>query len=350
MKGEITPNSEAQSGSNQTENSSFLNKDSKISPKPEKPISPQKKHLIRNLASTLSAIAIAGSSGLALQYHMENNTKTDPPGIMQDIKGIPSTAGKDIDALLADFGLRAKKQETTQTTQTTQTTETTQTTHTVDKTFPKQLDTSSFTPISQADAATEMQNMQLSNMQNNTIQMYLPIDQETLDSSPNLGYNQQFIGDLPSYVNQAKLETVNNLTQINGLPDGTIVYAPVGGTISLNDIAGQSTGTPEGGYFTSSYSAVIIDLTDKDGTPIRIGLSVLGGIPLLDLSKATYGDSSTTVTAGQPLFKISYANSMKGVALSGEAGQVDIVANCKQENPPSPIPLAIDFLKGVISQ
>ena len=220
----------------------------------------------------------------------------------------------------------------------------------IDKTFPEQLDASSFTPISQADAAAEMQSMQLSDKQNNTIQLYLPIDQETLDSSPNLGYNQQFIGELPSYVNQAELENVKNLTQMNGLSDGTVVYAPVGGIISVLAVAGQSTGTPEEGYYTPSYSAVIIDLSDIDGTSLNISLGVLGGIPMLDLSKATYGESSVTIEAGQPLFKISAAKAVGGEPISGQAGQIDINAGYKQENPPAPIPLAIDFIKKVITQ
>lgn len=227
--------------------------------------------------------------------------------------------------------------------------------------FPYTLDTSSFTPITREQAVQKIKN-NIADIENHTIKMYLPFDKETLEASPNLKYDQVQKAVIPPYLDEAlrkQLGTIKNSIQIDGLPDGKIIKwsLPSQGKLRVSSIAGQE---KRNGYdtFIPSYSTARIDFQDENGRQLAIIISVLGGEPQFDLSKASWEGEGVDIGFYQPIFKISKDNVVGGQAVPGDKGQVVINAFYMQENPPTsipnftvpklPIPLKIDFLNEVI--
>lgn len=304
------------------------------------------RNLRRNLILTGTAVVGVGVVAIGVQHYPLNDIEFSPPGIVRSVQGIPSTFGKDIDAL---FNLlRPKVSDTTPTP--------------VDKAFPYTLDASSFVSITQEQAIEKMKNTNIADVENFTVKMFLPFDKETLDASPNLKYDQVQSAIIPPYLDETlkkRLEGVKNSVQIDGLLDGKIIKwsLPSSGKLRVSSIAGQKKGNGSDA-FIPSYSSASIDFQDKNGRQIRIIIIVLGGEPLFDLSKASWEGKGVDIEFNQSIFKISKNNAIGGQAVSGVKGQITINAFYMLENPPTsipnftvpklPMPLKIDFLNEII--
>lgn len=225
----------------------------------------------------------------------------------------------------------------------------------IEERFPNVLENSEFTSASRRDIEALYRKTQKVDLKNYRGIVAFPIDQETIDSVPNLRYTSQLEAVLPPYIDRKEFESrdVKNAFKMTGLPQGTIIYSPVeGGVVSIN-IAGERVGERSNG-FTPAYTTLKLMFRDSEGRDYSLILSALWGKPLIDNIPPYPEKYSPVVETGakvgllQPILELTRdlpVVNREGTALPGQAGQVELKLIYDQRDPRAPIPLTIDFLR-----
>lgn len=233
------------------------------------------------------------------------------------------------------------------------------------------LDRNSFTPVSQEEEQKLWENTKTVDLENHTLVMGFPIDQATIEQSPNLRIDQQFDAILPPYIdaNQLKQAGVKNLENMSGLPQGTeykVRYDDtkfdasviILGTAGVTETIGASS-------FTPAYTSYRLILRDKESgkSAVQQTISGLYAEPLIQTEPyptqvSPVYENGTPIKSGDAILRLTTDqkdwDGRTGQALPGERGQFTVRSYYQQENPRAPIPLTQEFLSnnagGIVSQ
>jgi len=201
-----------------------------------------------------------------------------------------------------------------------------------EKLFPIKLDQSSFTPVSAAEEEDLWKNTKTVDLDNHTFTIGFPVDQETIDQSPNLRMNAYFEPKLYSGgVDVAKLEKegIKNVVQLSGLPkDYKACYKYDQTKFQVSAIPiGIAKGIDGQDSSASEYTAFRLLIKNRQtGKNFETNIEGLYAKPLIKLvpypnHHPVYEDG-TPIDPDTPIFQLTTdLQDAKGV-VPGERGQV----------------------------
>ena len=232
---------------------------------------------------------------------------------------------------------------------------------TFEERFPIALPKERFTSVTSEAEKELWRNTKTVDLENHTFTIGFPVNQATIDKSPNLRMNEKFDAILPPFINRDKLiqEGVKNVKTLSGFEKGTeyIVgyderkYEASVLTIALAGVV-QGQG---GGSFNPAYTNVTIIYRDRATGKIEFQQTI-GGLyadllvpikPYPENRGFVYEDG-TPIKSGEALLRLTTDLQDwegKGQVLPDQQGQFVIRSMYQQENPKAHIPLNTDFLR-----
>ena len=232
---------------------------------------------------------------------------------------------------------------------------------TFEERFPIVLSKDKFTSVSKEEEQELWRNTKTVDLENHTFTIGFPVDQATIDKSPNLRMNEKFDAILPPFINRDKLiqEGVKNVKTLSGFEKGTEYmvgydeskYEASVLTIALAGVV-QGQG---GGSFNPAYTNVTIIYRDRATGKIEFHQTI-GGLyadllvpikPYPENRGFVYEDGSPIKSGGALLRLTTDLQDWegKGQVLPDQQGQFVIRSTYQQENPKAPIPLNTGFLR-----
>lgn len=207
--------------------------------------------------------------------------------------------------------------------------------------FPILLTKENFSPVSKEEERKLWESTKTVDLENHTFTIGFPVDQTTIDNSPNLRMNSYFdqnlVGGSPALIRvleKLKEQGYKNVSQLSGFPKDAQIYYRYDSTMfdaSIIKIA--IAGEIEGGTFNPAYTNYRIILKDKrTGQIYEGGISVLYGKVLVDPAPypkdhhPTYEDG-TPIRPDQPIVQLTTDLQDwdgKGQVLPGQKGQIVI--------------------------
>lgn len=229
-----------------------------------------------------------------------------------------------------------------------------------------QLTKSSFTPVSPEQQQELWKNTKTVDLENHTFTIGFPVDQATIDKSPNLRMNQQFDAILPPIEkNKLEQEGVKNVITMSELPNGTeykVIYddARFDVSVILLAVAGVTQGQGSNS-FTPAYTSYRLLFRDRETGTIssQAGISGLLAQPLVTTNPypkdhhPVYEDG-VPIKSGDSIMKLTTDlkdwDGSIGQPLPGQKGQFQMAVSYEQKSPYDSrimlgIPLTTTFLK-----
>lgn len=186
-----------------------------------------------------------------------------------------------------------------------------------------------------------------------------PLDQATLQNNI-IRYNGFYGEFLPPEVVKMIEEGkgVSDHFQITGLPEGTVIYSPAEGGVTLFQKAGK-TEIVNGQEWTPAYTSASLLFTDQNGNHGAIIISVLGGESLIDIPDKPRGrhpliEDGVQVKMYQPIMTLGTKDLINtdpdNYSVEGQEGQLIVTvfqdrAYRTDGGDISSLPLQVDFLK-----
>lgn len=214
---------------------------------------------------------------------------------------------------------------------------------TTEESFSIVLPQNGFTPVTPEEKQKLWQNTKTVDLENHTFTIGFPVDQKTIDKSPNLEINSYFDPSLiigpPSFmqvIEKLKEQGFKNVTQLSGLPKDTQIYYRYDPTrfdasIIAIGIAGVTQGEGSNS-FTPAYTNLRVILRDKQsGRNYESTISVLYGKFLI--TPASYPkdhhpvyEDGTPIKPDEPILQLTTDlqdwDGKTGRPLPGQRGQM----------------------------
>lgn len=237
---------------------------------------------------------------------------------------------------------------------------------TFEERFPIVLPKEGFTPITKDEEQELWKNTKTVDLENHTFTIGFPVDQATIDKSPNLRMSKEFDVLLPPIEkNKLEQEGVKNLDTVSGLPNGAeyrVIYddAQFDVSVILLAVANVTQGESSNS-FTPAYTNYRLLFKDKETGVISLqgGVSGLLAKPLISTKPypknihPVYEDG-TPIKSGASIMKLTTDlqdwDGKTGQLLPGQKGQFQASVSYEQQSPYDSrimlgLPLTTNFLK-----
>lgn len=212
----------------------------------------------------------------------------------------------------------------------------------IEEKFPIKLEQSLFTPVSETEMGNLWKNTKTLDLEKHTFTIGFPVDQATIDKSPNLRMNHEFdtFTLTPDQAEKLQKQGFKTDTQISGFPKDAKIYYRYDATkfdasIIKITIAGEIQGEGSNS-FEPAYTTYRVILRDKQtGKQYEGGIDVLYGKPLVNPAPfptdhhPVYEDG-TPIKPDEPIVQLTTDlqdwDGRTGYPLPGQKGQVVIAS------------------------